>query len=367
MAAPLAKKLRATTEHDAGLDKYDLGSFSSPEMTRELVQLAFAKPIPASGPLKFTFVVGGGKLVRSKYDVELPKWLNSALREIGFDDDRGAALGSQGAFKLQQDLGQNLVYMHVFPRVEVPSASAAEAVAALDAPLIITPTQRVLNTTRADFQKLIASRAPSWSEKRTVNTGELQAAIARLDSYEAKLASRVPLTEAEQSEYDSLSRELLMEKAEFLHKEIKAHVTGGKLTASEITTVLHEMDSKADKLKGDKSAAAAAALQALRERREAIAHLNPIPLAPLRGDAEMRKIRSRITGINKLEKSMAGRSYTIDQLREVNERPELEARLAALLKEARGWWEEEAAFRERVAAATGGSSGGSGGGKKGGK
>ena len=62
---------------------------------------AFSLPLEAPTEMvRFTFVVGGGKLVRSKYDEDLPKWITAALREIGFSEDRSAALdfSSQGMF-----------------------------------------------------------------------------------------------------------------------------------------------------------------------------------------------------------------------------------------------------------------------------
>ena len=59
---------------------------------------AFKEPLKASTPLRFTFVIGGGRLVRTRYDDHLGRWLSAGLSELGFDDDRGAALGSQGAF-----------------------------------------------------------------------------------------------------------------------------------------------------------------------------------------------------------------------------------------------------------------------------
>ena len=69
--------------------------------------------------ISFKFIVGGGKLVRSKYSEEMPKWVNSALRSVGFESDNSAAetLDSQGTFKQQHDTGKNLIYIIVFPKV----------------------------------------------------------------------------------------------------------------------------------------------------------------------------------------------------------------------------------------------------------
>ena len=71
---------------------------------------AFSKPLTkTSQPVQFTFVVGGGKLVRARYPDELRRWMSDALKELGFDEDRGGSLGSQGCFKHQHDTGLNLV------------------------------------------------------------------------------------------------------------------------------------------------------------------------------------------------------------------------------------------------------------------
>ena len=376
MAAALIRSIRATTDHDSELDKYDLSHFTTEASVKELCTV-FAAPLPATTPLRFTFIVGGGKLVRAKYEESLGRWLSNALRELGFEEDRGAALGSQAAFKRQEDTGQNLVFIHVFPRiVAAPAIAVAAAAAAADAPLVITPTQRVLNSTLAEFQRMIASRAPTWSEKRVVHAAELGAAITRMDTYETNLATRVPLSAAEQAEYDGLTRELLVEKSAWLHGEIKAHVAAGRLTGAEVLVVVKEMETKlagmraeAEKMTpgSEKAAAAAAAIAALDGKRAALAKALPAALAPLRAEAEIRKIRGRLAALERLEKARAGTAFTIAELREVGERPDLEAKLAALLAEAKGWWEADDAFAARVAASTRGGGGAGGGGAKGGK
>ena len=43
----------------------------------------------AAKPLRFTFIIGGGKLVRSKYDEQLGKWLTAELRRVGYEEDKG--------------------------------------------------------------------------------------------------------------------------------------------------------------------------------------------------------------------------------------------------------------------------------------
>eukprot|EP01031_Cornospumella_fuschlensis_P044053 gene44053-53859_t len=116
-------------------EQYDLGGYTE-SRTRDLVIAAFGKPLTApAGMVRFTFVVGGGKLVRARYAEDLPKWMAAALREVGYVEDRSAAetLDSQGRFKQQHDTGQNLKYVVVFPRLQlaqVPGAAAGDATSA---------------------------------------------------------------------------------------------------------------------------------------------------------------------------------------------------------------------------------------------
>lgn len=104
MAAQMSRSIRAVTKYDAQ-ETFDLAGFTHDQIV-EMVPLAFKEPMTLA--LRICFVVGGGRLVRAKYHEDLQKWLSAALRELGFEEDRGAALGSQGVFKRQEDLAQNL-------------------------------------------------------------------------------------------------------------------------------------------------------------------------------------------------------------------------------------------------------------------
>ena len=64
-------------------DQFDLGGYTEIRAT-ELIKSAFSTPLTApTSMVKFTFVVGGGKLVRSRYNDDLLKWVCQALRDIG--------------------------------------------------------------------------------------------------------------------------------------------------------------------------------------------------------------------------------------------------------------------------------------------
>ena len=64
-------------------DQFDLANYTE-QRSRDLILSAFKEPLTAPTEMvKFTFIVGGGKLVRSRYSDDLTKWLVAALREIG--------------------------------------------------------------------------------------------------------------------------------------------------------------------------------------------------------------------------------------------------------------------------------------------
>ncbi|CAM9495913.1 unnamed protein product, partial [Hapterophycus canaliculatus] len=86
-------------------ETYDLAGFGEAQ-TKDLVRDAFSQPIQATEPLRFTFLIGGGKTQnRQRYDTDLGRYLSAALREVGFSEDRTATalMECQGTYKSQHD------------------------------------------------------------------------------------------------------------------------------------------------------------------------------------------------------------------------------------------------------------------------
>jgi len=96
-----AKKLAANLRAGSS-DTWDLAGYL-PAALEALVTSGLGQPIKCSEMLRFTFVVGGGKKVRQKYDDKLSQLFAEALKNGGFTEDRGAALSleCQGTFKQQ--------------------------------------------------------------------------------------------------------------------------------------------------------------------------------------------------------------------------------------------------------------------------
>jgi hypothetical protein len=372
MAAALAKRLRAVREHDDD-ERYDLAGYTQTQ-AEELMSLAFADPIEATTPLRFTFIIGGGKLVRTRYPEELGKWLMAAGRKLGFEDDRGASLGMSMVMKMQHDTGQNLIYLHVFPKVVPPPSSGPHGGAdgaggegdeddgkpALDPS---DPRNRVLMAEQFDFVKIVPSKVAPWSHKRRL-LSFLQSTLKRIEDIEGKMAMRQELSDAEQALYEGTSRANLEEKAAWLQAQMKEQVSAGDLTAAERETVLKEMEEKlaAATAEVNKAEAGSKKASVLAEKRDALAGRRDAvrsafadaspPTYPVRGIADIKKARLELARLDKLEASTAGKTLTVSEAmaraRELEARPGLQERLEGLYRDARGWFESDEEFEGRV-------------------
>jgi len=377
-ATGIIKTIRATTGEG---EEFDLAGSMNEAQARELIRSAFTEPLTCK-PCKLTFIVGGGKAVRSRYDEALPKWLSSELRALKYEEDKSAALGDQGSFKHQHDTGANLIYLHVYPIVVVSEAGAAGAGAGSGgegragaggsgsaagvgpAGLALESPEYTLLTCPLDqFQKAVAAKVVSYAQKKRLAAllGDYE---KRLETHEAKMiATAAPLSATEQAEYDLSTREALAEKSAWLQKEMKDQVAAGRLTAPEREKVAAAMSEKATSLKAElaaaKEAGAAkkvtaleAAVAQLEERRAAVAAA-PAINHPVRADGEMRKALSGIEAADRLKAtiSRAGRLASLAESHELAKRSDHEERLAALRAEARGWFEADDEFDARCAAA----------------
>ena len=76
--AGLAGKIRAIED----TEQFDLGGYTE-DRAKQLMIDCFSTPLPNPKEMvRITFVVGGGKLVRSRYNDDLSKWCTAALRGL---------------------------------------------------------------------------------------------------------------------------------------------------------------------------------------------------------------------------------------------------------------------------------------------
>ena len=319
--------------------------------------------------------------MRHKFDEALGKYLTAALRKLGFEEDKGASLGSEKCYKMQHDTGQNLIYLHVFPETARAAAQRAggaggaaggggadegEDEVVFD---MTSPPVRCIACEVFDFKKLAESRVAPWSHRRRL-VALLQDAVRQIEAAEAKMVAREALTPVEQAKYDLASRQNLDEKLAWLQAAMKEQVSAGALSAAERETVLREMEERLKAMKEEQDKAAAeghekAALRlaeqraALTARREALrttfSATQPASW-PVKAIADIRQCRSQLMRLDKIEAAGAtgagGKPLTgaeaLARRTELDTRGPIQERLDELSKDARMWFETSAEFEERV-------------------
>eukprot|EP01035_Chromulina_nebulosa_P030499 gene30499-40527_t len=296
-------------------DQYDLGGYTE-QRAKDLMHATFSAPLTApTEMIKCTFVVGGGKLVRSRYAEDLTKWLVAALREIGYTEDRSAAetFDSQGTFKQQHDTGQNLKYLIVYPNVSCSKASASpsdnqkESSTASAAVNTSSPEYIVSACELATFKEIVAShKVVSYKQKKKL-LKHLQDAAEKFKAIEEKLVSGAFLDPAEQAYYDANSG-VDNEKIAWLQADIKDMVDKGQLTAAEKTELLSSLDANLTSVNAEIADAEAEKKPKKVEKLQQKKITEPIRHRLRHGD-EIQKLRVKLFPMLALEEK--GRSMSL--------------------------------------------------------
>lgn len=337
-------------------EQFDLGGYNE-QRTKELIRGAFAQPLEAPTEMvKFTFVVGGGKLVRSRYAEELPKWTIAALREVGYVEDRSAAetFDSQGSYKQQHDTGQNLKYVIVFPHVTCASATAKEPAAENTADMVnqTSPEWITVACELTTLQDIVATKCPSYKQRKKL-LQHLQHNYEEFQRIEAKLVSGAPLDSREDLVYSANSG-MDAEKIAWLQVEIKGMVDNGKLTAAEKADLMKSMRSNeqavANELEVARSEGKTALVTKLTAKKEAISARCAMvdghsPVEHRLGkSADIQKLYMRLFPLRALEDKGRSMSLTLSDLRTLEEKADIEEAIHALQAASRGWFQDEDDF-----------------------
>lgn len=354
-ASGLARDIRLTITSE----QFDLGGYTE-QRARDLIHTAFKTPLTAPAEMiRITLVVGGGKLVRSRYPEDLPKWLVAALREIGYTEDRSAAetFDSQGTFKQQHDTGQNLKYLIVYPRVACGMMKGSEKAESESVTLDqSSPEYIVVACELATFQDIVASKVLSYNQKKRL-LKLLQQKSEEFKAIEAKLVSGIALTPREQTVYDSNSGSD-QEKINYLQNATKEMVDNGKLTNREKVELVNSIEANVQTLNAEVEAAKAEnkpkKLEKVESKRDAsiarkafVEKLEPIAPRLQYGD-EIRKLYVRLFPLKALlEEKERSMSLTTADFKLLEEKPELEAQILEYQRRSKGWFEDEPDFEER--------------------
>jgi hypothetical protein len=339
----LTREIRTATSSE----QYDLAGYTESRV-KDLIKNTFSTPFEnAKSMIRCTLVVGGGKLVRARYDDDLIKWTASALREIGFVEDKSAAetLDSQGTYKTQHDTGQNLKYVIVFPRLNV-SADQSAASEKVDS---TSPEYIVSACDMSTFQEVIRNKVLSWRQKKRL-LKFLQESLDHFKALEAKLISGTILSQEEQTAYDANPGNF-EEKIQYLQSEIKKMVDDGIITASEKNELVTSLASTIQSLTTEINNADGPKRRLIEDRRNNIiqrkANIEKVETIQrrLKNSAEIQQLRLRLFPLLALEDKGRSMSLTMSDLKLIEEKSDLEARIFELENSSRGWFEDESDFQ----------------------
>jgi len=242
----MAASIRSASESET----FDLAGQNVTTITNT-IQSAFRDPLPTTEMVRITFVTGAGKLGRQKYDDGAAKAVTSSLRELGFEDDRGAScvVECAGSFKLQHDTGKNLKTVVVFPNITLLEDAAGELNLNDDnknsKPLLEegSPESLIAMSSSNVFDRMITSKCPSWSQKKGCMTA-IESLMSQLKSLDEKLMCGTPLNDAEQDFYDAVSLDTLEEKEALVKKKMLAQVESGHITRDELNLLINQVSDR---------------------------------------------------------------------------------------------------------------------------
>jgi len=213
--------------------------------------------------IRITFLVGGGKLSRSKYDAKAMQTVTSTLKQLDYDEDRGAScvLECGGCYKTQHDTNKNVLTVVVFPKVldsgkdnNQQTNSKGEEYE----PLIPTNSpgyKLAVCSLNPTFHNLLSTYCPTYLEKK-----ECQSCIEGLlqveQAIENKLTKGQPLDAGEQAFYDESQD--LKEKYTTVQKEASKHIEDGRLTVDEKAFLVEMNEKRIQTLMAEKSSASVA-------------------------------------------------------------------------------------------------------------
>lgn len=205
-----------------------------------------------------------------------------------------------------------------------------------------TPEHKIAYASTNVFQRMIASMCPSWSQKKgcVAKIDDIKAMIKQLDD---KLLTGTPLDDPEQHLYDSVSMTSLDEKQAHVRDLMHAQVDQGEITVDERKLLLAQVDEKLAALVKDLAEAQSqgkpakrvetlqGALEKGQTRREKINKIVPKPLAKLKNEAQIIKLRTEMIPLAEIEASTKGQQLrSIKDTQAIARKEEMEQEIEAL-------------------------------------
>ena len=180
-----------------------------------------------------------------------------------------------------------------------------------------------------------------------------------LEQLDDKLLNGTPLSDAEQTFYDSIGMDSLESKSTFVKDGMKQHVDGGNITKLEkeklvlqvsdkLKTIVDELDVATREKKPKKAQKLSTQREKLMERKKTLEDIIPKAPGPLKHQAEIQKLHKEMQPLLKLEKETKGRLLTVKETTILARKEEIEEEILILEEKSRGWFEEDEDFQLRV-------------------
>ena len=339
-------------------DTFDLAG-QSVSTIATTIRSALDQPLPISHMIRITLIVGAGKVGRQKYDENAAKAVTSALKEVGFEEDRGASCipDCAGTFKLQHDTGKNLKTVVVFPNILGPTDSGGGesldgttavadggATGSISSSRLMapgSPREMIALSSSKALEGMIKSHCPTWSQKKEC-LAEIAELLTTLHDLEAKLVQGVSLSDPEQAFYENVSATVLEEKQTLIKDQMHQMVDDGRITTLEKSLLLAQVNDRLEVLAKERDEAEkngqskkVEKLKNLQEkaeaRKEKLSKIPPKPdLPPLKHHAEIFKLRSELKPLLELEEGARGRLLSIKETQTLARKDEILAKIADL-------------------------------------
>eukprot|EP00750_Incisomonas_marina_P028819 INCI6954.1.p1 GENE.INCI6954.1~~INCI6954.1.p1 ORF type:complete len:386 (-),score=108.80 INCI6954.1:68-1225(-) len=329
-------------------EEYDLHGYTQ-EQCEQLGTEIFAHRFKVKEQFRISFIIGGGKEVRQKYDANLPKWLTEVLRQHGFEDDIGASAVNecQKKYKYQDDTGKNVKRLHVFPDSEIIDDGSENAGSGKE-----TNEEKLIRSTAEEFPAMLNERVPTWLQLRRAQH-VLTTFGEKLEQIEAKMIKCEALSEAEAELYhaDHADKELVQKKLKIIATKMKAKVAAGDLTPAEKEHLIAHAEERLAELEesvggeegGEKQVPAGAA-EAIEKVKQRIEKLKAVKAQerPLRHADEIFQTWKKMKPLQEHDVSGPHKRAALDQL------PVLEEKVKELAAASKEWFETEEELQERL-------------------
>eukprot|EP01134_Creolimax_fragrantissima_P005545 CFRG5545T1 len=350
----LAKEIRVCQ----GIEQFDLGGYNQAKLDK-LIQDCFSTPIRYQGCC-VTFLIGGGKATRQKYDPLMQKYITSSLIGVGYVEDRGASKETPGTFKHQHDTAKNLIFMHVFPHGERDADQVdgdEDCSDDEDDPLSKDPSDIVQILPLKDFEMFCAKKARSYTSKLRC-LEHIKEAIARNEGIEMKMANRESVAADQQELYDNCVE--LGDKMKWLQHALQKHIEQGgndgvaKLTGVERDSVVRGLESKIELMKKKLSEATdekkKEKIQSILSSTVALhKNLSTMEVStglPLSHNDRLKKAYHKLRELEKIESKQA---QTIEEMRRLrDEMPAVKEEIESLEIMSQEVFETEAELANRI-------------------